>query len=197
MKSNGRKLYLIVKQIHLYSSLLTVGLLLMYIVTSYMMIHHDWFKVEKQNETVSSIQVTPDEISDDNWPEFLKKYGIDGRLTREDFQESGDLVRTYASANGNSKITIFKDKNEVDITTTRLNISGSIIGLHRMKGYGGSLIYNFYAFMLDIVGVSLILFAITGVILWMKLLKYNKIAWAILIFGFVYVSAVVTYLCFN
>jgi hypothetical protein len=167
----------------------------MYIITSYMMIYHDWFKVEKQNQSLSSIQITPEEINDENWGPFLKKHQIKGRLTRENFNDAGDMVRTYSRADGSSRITVFKNKNEVEIENTELNISGSIVGLHRMRGYGGSFIYNFYAFMLDIVGVSLILFAVTGVILWLNLLKYNKIAWAILIFGFAYVGTVITYLC--
>jgi hypothetical protein len=196
MKSD-RRFYLVIKQIHLYASLLTVAFLMMYIITSYMMIYHDWFHVEKQNKSTTSMLVTPEEINDEHWNTFIKKHQIDGRLTRENFNDSGDLIRTYSSADGNSKITIFKDKNEVEIQTTELNLSGRIIGLHRMRGYGGSFIYNFYAVMLDVVGISLMLFAITGVILWLKLLKFNKLAWGIFIFGFVYVSAVILYLLFN
>lgn len=196
MKSD-RRFYLVIKQIHLYSSLLTVAFLIMYIATSYMMIYHDWFHVEKQNESTTSMLVTPEEINDEHWNAFVKKHQIDGRLIRENFNDSGDLIRTYSSADGNSKITLFKDKNEVEIQTTKLNLSGRIIGLHRMRGYGGSFVYNFYAVMLDIVGISLILFAITGVILWLKLLKFNKFAWGIFVIGFVYVSAVILYLLFN
>jgi hypothetical protein len=162
-----------------------------------MMIHHDWFHVEKQNETTSSMLVSPEEIDDKHWDSFIKNHKIQGRLVRESFNQQGDLIRTYSSADENSKITIFKDKNAVEIITTKLNLSGRIIGLHRMRGYGGSFIYNCYAFMLDIMGISLILFAITGVILWLKLLKFNRIAWGIFIFGFVYVSAVIIYLSFN
>lgn len=196
MKSN-RNFYSVIRQIHLYASLLTVAFLTMYIITSYMMIHHDWFPVEKQNETTSSMLVSPEEIDDNHWESFLKEHHIKGRLVRESFNEQGDLVRTYSGAEENSKITIFKDKNEVEILTSRLNLSGRIIGLHRLRGYGGSFVYNFYAFMLDIVGISLILFSITGVILWLKLLKFNRIAWGIFIFGFVYVSSVIIYLSFN
>jgi hypothetical protein len=183
MKSD-RRFYLVIKQIHLYASLLTVAFLIMYIATSYMMIYHDWFQVEKLNESTTSMLVTPEEINDEHWDAFVKKHQIGGRLIRENFNDSGDLIRTYSSADGNSKITIFKDKNEVEIQTTKLNLSGRIIGLHRMRGYGGSFVYNFYAVMLDIVGISLILFAITGVILWLKLLKFNKLAWGIFVTGF-------------
>ena len=193
----SRKIYHLLKQIHLYSSLSTAALILMYVATSYMMIYHDWFKVEKQNESTISIKVASDEVADENWKSFLKKNNIKGRLVRENFNDSGDLIRTYSSANGNSKITIYKDKNEVEINSTQLNLSGNIIGLHRLRGFGGPILYNIYAFLLDIVGISLILFVVTGVILWLKLLKNNKIAWTILILGFIYVSSVLGYLIFT
>lgn len=194
--NSKQQFYKITKQVHLYSSLTTVALLLMYILTSYMMIYHDWFKVERSEENPIVVNVTIEEVSNENWESFLNANNITGRLTRENFKKNGDLVRTYSSAKGNSKVTIVNDKNEVEIIRTALNLSGKIIGLHRMRGYGGSAIYNFYALLLDIVGISLILFAITGVILWMQLLKRDKIAWTMLLLGFVYVSAVIGYLMY-
>jgi hypothetical protein len=193
MKTNNR-LYAIVKQIHLYSALITATLLLMYIITSYMMIYHDWFKVEQLSTQSAIFKTTAPEISAENWPSFLEKHAIKGRMVQENLKQNGDLVRIYSSTGGNNRITISKDKNEVKIKTTQLNLSGHIIGFHRLRGYGGSIYYNIYAFLLDLVGISLVLFAITGVILWLKLLKHNKIAWAILILGFTYVSFVVGYL---
>ena len=193
----SQRLYLIIKQIHLYSSLLTVALLFMYIITSYMMIYHNWFKVEEEITSETSIIVTPDEINDENWPKFIKENNIRGRLGNERFNSDGDLIRDYYSTGEESRIKILKDRNQVEIVTTQFNLSGNIIGLHRLRGYGGPIIYNIYAFMLDIVGISLILFAITGVILWLKLLKFNRLAWAIFIFGFLYVGSVIIYLSSN
>ncbi len=189
------RFHFIIKQIHLYASLATALLLSMYLLTSFMMMYHDWFKPEQQKQSVS-IEVNPDEISEKNWTSFLKKHGIKGRLVRENFRGSGDLFREYANVGNNFKLTIFKDKNEVEIASSHLNLAGKIIGFHRMRGYGGSLQYNLYALLLDLVGISLIIFAITGVILWLKLLKYDKIAWSILILGFVYVSTILCYLLF-
>jgi hypothetical protein len=193
----SQRFYLIIKQIHLYSSLLTAALLLMYIITSYMMIHHDLFKVEEEIKSETSIVVTPDEINEKNWPIFLKENHIHGRLANERFNDHGDLIRDYYSTGKESRIKILKGRNQVDIVTIQFNLSGRIIGLHRQRGYGGPIAYNIYAFMLDIVGISLILFAITGVILWLKLLKFNKLAWTIFIFGFLYVGSVILYLSNN
>ena len=188
--------YQIMKQIHLYSSLATVALLLMYIITSYMMIYHDWFKPEGIEKEPITLKVSPEEISDENWESFLSKNKVRGRFIRENLNKNGDLVRMYSSAKGNVKITLFNETNEVEIAETSLNTSGKIIGLHRTRGYGGSWVYNVYALLLDVVGISLILFAITGAFLWLKLLNNSKTAWIILLAGFAYVSSVILYLLY-
>ncbi len=112
MSSNYR-FYFIIKQIHLYASLSTVVLLLMYIVTSYMMMYHDWFKTHDRQEQTISIAVSPYEISEENWTSFLKKHSIKGRLVRENFRASGDLFREYANAGNNFKMTIYKEKTKL------------------------------------------------------------------------------------
>jgi len=195
MKISGQ-LYQIMRQVHLYSSLTIVALLLMYVISSYMMIYHDWFQVETRNESKITLDIKPEEINEDNWGSFLNKNKIKGRLVRENFEESGDIVRLYESAKGYAEITIFKKVDQVEIRSADLNLSGKINEMHRLRGFGGPLLYNIYAVLLDLVGVGLILFVLTGVILWLKLLKHNKLAWTILILGFIYVSAVLGYLIF-
>ena len=195
MKISGQ-LYQIMRQVHLYSSLTIVALLLMYVISSYMMIYHDWFQVETRNESKITLDIKPEEINVDNWGSFLNENNIKGRLVRENFEESGDIVRLYESAKGYAEITIFKKVDQVEIRSADLNLSGKINEMHRLRGFGGPLLYNIYAVLLDLVGVGLILFVLTGVILWLKLLKHNKLAWTILILGFIYVSAVLGYLIF-
>ena len=193
MKANQR-FYIITRQIHLYASLITLVFLLMYVLTSYMFIYHDIFKVDIESESMAKVVVTPAELQDSNWENFLKMHNIRGRLIWENQKANGDLVKLYETAKSSCKITLFNDRNQVEIVSQKLNLSGKITELHRLRGYGGSFIYSLYAVLLDVVGISLILFAITGVILWLKLLKHNTIAWIILISGFIYVSAVIGYL---
>jgi hypothetical protein len=161
-----------------------------------MMIYHNLFKGHENTKQVSSIAVNPSEVSEENWESFRHQHDIKGRLVRENFTKSGDLFRQYETAGTNYQITVFKNKNEVEIKRIERNLAGTIIGFHRLKGYGGPLQFNLYALLLDVVGISLIIFAITGVIMWLKILKHNKIAWTILIMGFVYVGLTVGYLLF-
>lgn len=158
------------------------------------MIHHDWFKTYDQQEEVLEVEVDPGEVSVDNWDHFLAKNNVSGRLTKENINSSGDLVREYNNASAHFKITVNEDQGLVKINTRKMNTAGTIVGFHRIRGFKGPWQYYVYAILLDAVGVSLILFAITGAILWLKLLKSDPLAWVIFIAGFVYVAAVMTYL---
>jgi hypothetical protein len=167
--------------------------LLMYLVTSFMMMYHNVFEVVR-TESAESLDVVTEEISEANWKQFLKKNRISGRLQRERFGNDGHLIREYGSPGSHTRITLDSTDQIVTIAKTRLNLWGEIIGLHRLRGYQGSLKYILYAIMIDLVGVSLILFSITGVFLWMKLLRKDKIAWTIFIAGIIYVLVVFIYL---
>ena len=191
MKYTG---YYIFRKIHLYASLSIVVLLLMYIVSSYLMIYYEWFQTYDHQEEVFEIEVEPEEISVENWHQFLAKNDVSGKLIEENINSSGDIVREYSNAGAHYKIKVHNSRDLVEINARKMNTAGTIAGFHRIRGFGGPLQYDLYAIMLDLVGVSLILFAITGMVLWLKLLNNNLIAWIVFISGFVYVGATMAYL---
>ncbi|MBK8504339.1 MAG: PepSY-associated TM helix domain-containing protein [Saprospiraceae bacterium] len=177
--------YVLIKKIHLYACLSTVAVLVMFIVTSYLMIHHNSFdhemaKVEK-TEGVNEIPTTPHE-----WRAFENQYQIKGRLTREGVNQDGESFREYASAAGSTRATFKSETNKVVFAINLKSKADALIGIHRQRGYSGAWQYTLYALLLDLVAVSLITFAITGVIMWFKLLKNSKTAWAIFVSGFIY-----------
>ena len=66
----------------MYSSLTIVALLLMYVISSYMMIYHDWFQVETRNESKITLDIKPEEINEDNWGSFLNENNIKGKISK-------------------------------------------------------------------------------------------------------------------
>lgn len=188
------KFYLVLKKIHLYACLSTAALLIMYVVTSYMMIHHDYFPSEGAQKNTKNIKVSPVEINETNWAEFLKIHKITGRLNNEGTNSEGDKIINYYSAATNTTLKISASGDEVEIEKNEKNRAHSLIGRHRLRGYGGSLKYNVYALLLDAVGLSLLLFTITGVIMWLRLLKNNIWSWIIFVAGAIYYSIVMVML---
>jgi hypothetical protein len=171
-----------------------VALLLMYVVSSYFMIHYETFSTYDRKESVRTVKVDPEQVSQANWENFLAQNGISGKLTDESTSNDGKMVRKYSRAGIEQQVTLIPDNHQVEIKTTEANLAGIIVGLHRIRGFKGPWQYWIYAVLLDIVGISLIIFAITGAILWLTLLKNNLVAWIIFIAGFVYVAAVISYL---
>ncbi len=180
--------YHLIRKIHLYASLTTVAVLLMFIVTSYVMIHHDWFDHEG---TTSTEEVVIDGVpgNESEWQALVEEYAIEGREYLSRTNENGELVKEFGRAAGFVRITLTPDGKSMEIFRSTKSAADAFIGIHRVRGYSGPWQYQVYALLLDVLGVSLVLFAITGVILWMKLLNNNRIAWVIFIGAFIYFVA--------
>ena len=191
--TNKVTLYKIIRGIHLYSAMIIAVFLLMYLGTSFMMVYHNWFEVDRKVQ-IDTIAVTPNQVPQENWTQFLKKNKISGRFTRERTASDGTLLREYSRPGEHTSIHLNKVQGEMILTRTSLNLWGDMIGLHRLRGYQGSLKYVLYAIMVDLVGISLILFSVTGIFLWLKLLKNDKVAWVIFFSGMIYVAVVIFYL---
>ncbi len=158
------------------------------------MIHYEWFNTYERDEEVVQIEVSGDQVSEENWANFLSENGISGKLTNERESPEGDIIREYARASKEHQVTLSVQNNQVEIITYKTNIAGFMAEIHRIRGYSGPWQYQVYAVLLDIVGISLIVFAITGAILWLKLLKNDVFAWAIFAAGLIYVGVVMLYL---
>ncbi len=190
----GANFYTVTRKVHLYAALATAVLVLMYIVTSYMMMYYDFFKTHESREHTETVAINSTNFSENNWQKFMTKHDISGRKVAEYENDNDDLVRRYESTGEITTVTFDGEGRSAEIRKQIKSAGGKIVARHRMRGYGGPWQYNLYAFLLDMTGISLILFAITGVIMWLKILNHNRIAWIIFISGLAYVSVVIGYL---
>ncbi|GJM27688.1 MAG: hypothetical protein DHS20C17_03230 [Cyclobacteriaceae bacterium] len=186
--------YHIIRKVHLYASLPIVALLLMYIVSSYFMIHYDLFNTYEREEMITRVELASDMNSEAQWDQFLAENGVSGKLTDETALPDGVLLRKYERAGKSFEVRLYAGEKTAEIKKNNGNLPAVLVGFHRIRGFEGPWPYLIYAVLLDIVGISLILFAITGAILWLKLLKNSLTAWIIFLAGFIYVAAIITYL---
>ena len=187
--------YRTIKKIHLYAGLSTTALLIMFIFTSYLMIYHNSFSHESTKET-ELFDIETSLTTENEWHEWIKAHDIAGRQVRSQLNNQENPFQEYAHAGGATRITFLTDQNKIEVVRTTKSTSDAINGIHRQRGYGGEISYNLYAFMLDLLGISLILFTITGIYMWMKLLKNNKWAWIVFVSGFLYFGFTLFYLTY-
>ncbi len=184
--------YGLLKKIHLYACLSTVAVLLMFILSSYIAIHHDFFHREP-TKAIEEVTFGQSNIDERTWISLEKKHKISGRLSRE-VTKDGTITRHYNAAGSSTKLIYTPDPGTIKIERTKKNSAGAFFGIHRQRGYGGGLKYDIHAFFLDVTGFALILFSVTGVIMWLHLLKNNKIAWFVFLVGLIYYGCVIWYL---
>ena len=110
----------------------------------------------------------------------------DGRWRFEYFRP-GTLHRAVVTAN----------RDSVRITTERMSWQRTLIGLHRLHGYGGGWFYALWAVWYDLASLSMILFAVTGIYLWYKRTKKRRLGWMLLTFSWVYAIGTILYLMFS
>ncbi len=180
--------YQIIKKIHLYACLSTAAVLLMFVLSSYVAIHHNAFNHQSLS-TSEELEIDATNFDENDWLDFIRMNHIKGRLTKKDVRD-GKVTRQYQAAGSNTKITYSPSSGMMSIERNQKSRAGAFFGIHRQRGYGGGLRYDIHAFLLDLTGIALILFSITGVIMWMRLLKNNRIAWIIFCLGLGYYACI-------
>jgi hypothetical protein len=172
-------MYNIVRKIHLYSGLVILAFLMMYFVSGYMMIHRPWFlgppSTTTQTVTLDSIGALPIEQLA---VEAKKRLELGGRTFFAPIQPP-DMKRFFVIRPGTTvRVDVPAGGDVVHVITQRYGVVGTLIVLHKVRGYDDQWLFNAYALFCDLSGLSMIVFAISGVYLWWKRTK-NRV-WGVL-----------------
>jgi len=189
--------YQLIRKLHLYIAFSVLAFVFMYFVTGFILIHENWFL--KSKPTTSSVHYTvhiPDTSSVDKIAAYTEeKFGIHAKKERAEKNNDGSLYFEYSKPGGSFAITILPGGAKSIVKTTQFTAAGTMVGFHRVHGYGGGWLYDFYILMMDLASVATILFGLTGLYLWYILLRKKK-KWGAIILaaGIGYTITVITLL---
>ncbi|HCL27287.1 MAG TPA: hypothetical protein DIC52_02490 [Candidatus Latescibacteria bacterium] len=139
-------LFTLLRKVHLYSSLVLLTFVVMYFVTGYIMVHHSWFP---DPTPFKSACTEPLSYAGPMDPEVMEDGGWRFRYARP-----GTFHEAVVTAAGDS-VHIFR--REEDARTT-------LVGFHRLHGYGGGWLYDIWVVFYDLASLALILFPLTGIL---------------------------------
>jgi len=167
------RLYTLLREIHLYSAFITLVFLLMYFITGFLMSRRDWFDRE-QEVTKNTVEVTiPAGMDQNAISEYLREsLNIKGRSQNWKNSDGVEFFE-YNTLSRRTQVSI-KQGEEITLEIKVLNPHQTLIAFHRLHNYGGGILYNMYIVMMDLTSLSLIVFALTGVYLWFKVLPSWK-----------------------
>ena len=178
-------MYNAIRKVHLYSGLVVLLFLMMYFVSGYVMIHRPWFggqagRPPANVRTESLAGYTGPREAEALAAYVVERFDLRGRANVPPAaQQPPSAIRFNVFRPGTiQQVEIPRDGDTVKITTTRENLAGVLVQLHRVHGYGGGPIWNAFVLFNDLASASCIVFALTGVYLWWKTAK-RKI-WGVL-----------------
>ena len=86
------------------------------------------------------------------------------------------------------------ERKQVVIEYSNLSFRGTMVGYHRIFGYGTNLVWDLWALMYDLASAGCIVFAISGVWIWATARERDRVSWVMLFTGVGVTLAMVFYL---
>ena len=185
--------YYTLNLIHRYSGLSLLAFLMMYFVSGFIMNHHKWFEgpksepVEIRQNFHSPSGISPDELAVYIQDSFELRGYIEAFSPRED----GTMKFEFYHPGTFQAATYHPEDEILEIQIRHQNFYQTMNAFHRIHKYGGGKVYNIYVFIMDLTSLSLLLFAASGVYLWLKVIRRKLLGWTILMASILYAAIVV------
>ena len=188
----------ILKHVHLFSGMILLAYLLMYFFTAFVMIRHDWFHHSEPKVSLEKVPFEIDRIKTD-FTKLQKTIKKELKITgREDepFQRK-DSCWIYNIYKPGLSYNIVLNQSQDSLTikrTEQLNLARVSSRLHLMRHYKGGIKYYIWTFIYDLAAISMLLFAITGLLIWLKMNRKYRAGLYFLVIGFLFSFGVLGYL---
>lgn len=190
--------YTLLRKIHLYAGLAILTFVIMYFVTGYFMIHHEWFPKPAPAKTTRTERLSYASTQEAaGFSDYLQEtFGLRGKPAQQRRLKDGSWVFRYSRPGTFHEAVVVPAGDTVRITTRNENAIDTMVSFHRLHGYGGGTLYSMWTFLHDLAAFSLILFSVTGVYLWYKLTKRRLLGWILLGISYGYAAVTVLYLMY-
>ena len=189
-------MYDTVRKVHLYAGMALVAFVVMYFVTGYVLIHHEWFPRGEPNVTTweESLTPAPGATPEEFSALLQKQFDLSGKRQPPQRKKDGSWEFEYFRPGVLHEATVNPAGDRVTIKRSDFGAAQTLVGFHRLHGYGGGWLYDVWMVVFDLASFSMILFAVTGIYLWYKLTKRRALGWAVLATGFAFAAGTVIYL---
>jgi hypothetical protein len=171
----------------------------MYFVSGFLMSRVKWFDMDKPEPVVTQLKIS---LADFQEQETLTQhlqdtFRINGRLTGQWININGLQHFEFSSLKQNSVVSFDSLGTTANLKVQPKNNFMAITAYHRAHKYGGGVAYNAYILLMDLSSLALLLFVLTGIYMWLGLVRYRWLGWGFLLAGFGYVMWVwITFLDF-
>lgn len=191
--ANSIKIYPVLRAVHFYAAALSGVFLLLFFLTGFLIVRYSWYDHEEQEAITETVQKDiPGNMTDRELANWVKsELEVEGKIDWINRRKDGSLMVEIVTPRTFNMLTIKPESNEIVYETRAQTLFESLSVMHRMHGYGGGFWYDVYLFFMDLASFSLLIFAVTGLYLWLKVIKRKWLGIVFLLLGLGYTMWVV------
>lgn len=170
-------MYNVLRKIHLYTGLILVVFLMMYFASGYVMAHRPWFVGPSPAPTTRTVALdtgaarSPGQLA----AQMKKELALPGRIQFPQKQPADETLFWAIRPGSMIRVDVVSKNHTVRLTTQRVGWIQTLIMLHKVAGYDNQPLFDLCALFSDLAGLSMILFAVTGVYLWWKRVRNHAL----------------------
>jgi hypothetical protein len=181
-----------IRRVHLACGLGLMAFVVMYFVTGYVLTRGSLFGEPRKSTVERKVEVVPMPARPEETAfaeELQKQFGLRGQRAPARRNPDGTWRFVFFRPGYVAEARLDANLTSATITETRYGWQRVLVGFHRQHGYGGGWLYDVWAFIYDLASAAMIVFALTGVLLWHRLARPRWPGWVILGCGLAYVVA--------
>ncbi len=188
--------YALLRQIHLFAGLVLALAVLFYTVSGVTFVYSRWLPRQNNVTTTTKVALPPQATASDSALRAFvsQEAGASGRTRGMDSDRAGIQRQRWMSPTGRVEAEVSADRTTLTIARTRFNAIGTLRGFHVLLGRDGGIGYLAWSLLLDVVALSMILFAVTGFLLWYRSTKDRRLGWVLFAGSWIYTLGLVAYL---
>jgi hypothetical protein len=197
-------MHTLVRKIHFVTAFFLLAFVVMYFVTGYVVTRETWFPDGEKRTETRMVSVPPEDVPNDQISaaalaaRIQQLAGTAGKRFPARTNAAGRLAFDYLRPGYYAAVEIVSNDPQdyrLEVNETFQDWKRTAINYHRLHGYGGGWFYSLWALIYDLASLAMIVFAVTGVLLWYRLSKRRLAGWLVLAAGGgLTVSTVVYYL---
>jgi len=176
----------LIQKIHLVASIIMLSFMLTYVITGVIMINRDLFTMPEVEVNHSTLPVEkPMKGNPKDYARYLKKsLDLKGRTEYwQDNKENWIFNFNMPDEGIQVKLTPAQDTLHIRNSSQDMNLNAVVHRIHVLRGFKGGWEYTAWAVMYDITCFAMILFALTGIIMWYRKRKKFRHGWWYLLAG--------------
>ena len=182
---------LIFRRVHLYLGMLLIPWVLIYALSTFTFNHRDWFRGQF-NQPDSWTQLWKKEFKADvprqqpklkEWARsVLDENGIKGGFNVR--QNPQSVLINLIQFRNPIRVTYQKNEGQLLAEQKRTTLAEMMVRMHVRHGYGrDGVLYDSWAFVVDLVCFAIIAWIATGLYMWWKLPATRKAGWVAILSG--------------